>query len=114
MVPLALIWSSKVPAAELQALADRLLAVKPNSDRQPAQQHRFGTGYGKPKFPVNVESKTLAGLVGPESWLVFHILQLDSQFLTEDVDKWPNCTSYQTSLENFRALLNVVNDCAER
>lgn len=112
MVPLAL-WSTKVPPAEQRALADRLLAMKPDAVVfQP--QHRFGTGFGKPKFPQSVTlSTTLADFVGNDSWFLFNILQLDSEFLTEAVVDWPTCASYQASMINIQAL-NVVNDSAER
>ena len=50
MVPLAL-FSSKVPPEQCSALADKLLAVKSTTDRV-APLNRFGTGFGKPKFPA--------------------------------------------------------------
>ena len=112
MVPIAL-FSGKVPAEEKRNLADSLLAIKSKIDLM-TPQNRFGTGFGKPKFPSNIALTTsLSDLVGTDSWFLFHILQLDPQFLTEDVTNRSESTSYQTSLTNLQAL-NVVNDCAER
>ena len=65
MVPLAL-WSNKIPADERHALAERLLAVK-SDNAFIIPQHRFGTGFGKPRFPnAKTTSTTLADLVGPD------------------------------------------------
>src|SRR6218665_2982241 len=77
MVPPAL-WSSKVPPAERRALADRLLAIKP-ATYVLKPQHRFGTGFGKPKFPESLSiTTTLADLVGVDSyvWCSFKMRRL--------------------------------------
>lgn len=112
LVPVAL-WSNKVSEDARRDLADKLLAMKPDAALLSPQQ-RFGTGFGKPRFPTSITlTTTLADLVTPDSWYVFHLLQLDPQFLTEDVATWPSSVAYQSSLINLRAL-NVVNDCAER
>lgn len=112
MVPLAL-WSTKVPAETRKAIAARMLTVKPDTD-QTIPNNRFGTEFGKPKFPTTITlSTTLDSLVGRDSWFLFHLLKLDSQFFTADVEIWPECASYRESLINIQSL-NVVNDCAER
>lgn len=113
MIPLAL-WSDKVPADERRALADRLLAVK-SDNALITPQHRFGTGFGKPRFPTDTitMSTTLADLVGPDSWFIFYNLQLDSEFLMHDVAHWAYLASFNGSLINLNSI-NVVNDCAER
>ena len=111
-VPVAL-WSNKVPNDARRDLAEKLLAVKPDTVLLSPQQ-RFGTGFGKPKFPTSITlTTTLADLVTRDSWYIFHLLQLDPLFLTEDVATWSTSVAYQTSLVKLRAL-NVVNDCAER
>ena len=113
MVPLAL-WSDKVPADDRRALADRLLTFKPdNALANP--QHRFGEGFGKPRFPEETitMSTTLADLVGPDSWFIFHILELDSEFMTRDVVDWSDLPMFKVSGDNLNAI-NVVNDSAER
>lgn len=112
MIPLAL-WSSKVPDDERRALADSLLAVKPETALL-APQNRFGTGFGKPKFPATVTlTTTLADFASIDSWYTFTLLQLNAEFMTEKVANWPNSDAYHTSLCNLQSL-NVVNDCAER
>ena len=112
MVPLAL-FCTEVPNADRRALADCLLQVQPDESLK-SPKNRFGTGYGKPKFPTNITtSTTLADLVGTDSWFLFYILQLDPSFLMLDVDKWSESGAYQASLANVGAM-NVINDCAER
>ena len=111
MVPLAL-WSSKVPDIEQRALADRILAVKPDTEVLKPQT-RFGMGFGKPKFPKTITlTSTLADFAGI-LWYTFHLLQLNPAFMIEDVANWPLSVAYQQSLENLQAV-NVINDCAER
>ena len=76
MVPLAL-WGSKVPDIERRALADRILAVKPDTEVLKPQT-RFGMGFGKPKFPKTITlTSTLADFAGIDSWYTFHLLQLN-------------------------------------
>jgi hypothetical protein len=112
MVPLAL-FSTKTPSAVRRSLADSIIAIKPETGAK-IPQHRFGRGFGKPKFPTTITlSTTLADLVGVDSWFVFEILKLDPDFLTEEVEAWSTSVAYQSSLKNLQAI-NVVNDCAER
>ena len=112
MVPLAL-FSSKVPAEHKASLATSLLAVK-TSGPCTHPNDRYGSGFGKPKFPEKITPRTtLSELVGPDSWYFFHILQLDPAFLTTDVSTWPAHPAYKEALINLEAI-NVVNDSAER
>lgn len=112
MVPLAL-WSKKVPAEERKAIAASMLIFKPKFD-QAIPEKRFGTEFGKPMFPMEITlSTTLASLVGKDSWFLFHLLKIDSKFLTAEVELWPECASYQEAFVNLQSLI-VVNDCAER
>ena len=56
LAPFAL-FSSKAPDDDRRALADSLLAVKSGSELfRPG--NRFGTGYGKPKLPADVNLST--------------------------------------------------------
>ena len=90
-----------------------LVAVKPETALQ-ALQNRFGAGFGKPAFPPAITmNTTLADLAGVDSWYMFSLLQLNPEFMNEEVADWPNSAAYQTCLRNLQAL-NVVNDCAER
>ena len=50
MVPLSL-FSDMVPTTDKENIAKKLLEIKPD-DTTILPQERFGTGYGKPKFPT--------------------------------------------------------------
>ena len=79
-----------------------------------APENRFGTGFGKPKFPERIRaSKVLSDLVAEDSWYTMGLLQIDTTFLEEPVDSWSELPEYQASLANINSL-NVINDCAER
>ena len=52
-------------------------------------------------------------LVNQDSWFILQLLQIDHNFLTEDVESWPDSAAYQESAANVEAL-NVINDCTER
>ena len=68
----------------------------------------------KPRFPENVsQNTTLADVAGKNSWFTMNILQIDDQFLTDNVDAWLQSQASQSSLRNILAI-NVVNDSAER
>ena len=112
LVPLAL-WSNYVPANKRHAIADCLLAVK-QAFRLPSPQDRLGLGFGKPKFQEDITLATaLADLLVNDLWYTFQILQIESQFLTEDVSNWSSRNDYQAAMTNIEAL-NVINNCAER
>jgi hypothetical protein len=112
MIPLAL-FSENVPSEDRQLIADKLLMLKPVDDDFTIQG-RFGEGFGKPKFPSEINLNTkLADLVTQDSWLLFRLLDLDADFLSEDVDEWPGTSSYENCVVNIQAI-NVVNDGAER
>ena len=111
LMPLAR-FSLKLPDDDRHAMADSLLAVKPGSELFRPGNH-FGTGYGKPKFPADVNlSITLANLFGPDLWFTFHALHLNQEFLIEDVASWPASPAYEAVAVNVQAI-TVVNDCAE-
>jgi len=112
MVAIAL-FSSLVPLAERQDLADALLKVRPATTLQ-SPRSRFGTGWGKPHFPSSINLSTrLCDLVDNDSWFTIFRLQISSSFLELPVSEWDTNDAYQTSAENVKAL-NVVNDAAER
>ena len=112
MLPLAL-FSTKVPAEERRALADAILDHKPDDLPMQAPQQRFGTGFGKPKFPVLSPTTRLADLANPDCWFGMHQLNIDPAFLSLNVEDWATSASFQAGVVNVRAI-NVVNDCAER
>ncbi|XP_063615921.1 uncharacterized protein LOC134789152, partial [Penaeus indicus] len=112
MVPLAL-FSDSVPNNERQGLAERLLTLKPD-DTDSLPRNRFGTGFGKPKFPEDInENTTLADIVTEDSWYIFKLLDLNPDFLSKGVDDWETSDSYITSKSHVSSI-NVTNDCAER
>lgn len=112
MIPLSL-FSDVVSVQQKKLIADALSAVQPD-DAVTAPKSRFGTGFGKPVFPAEISTSTeLADLVTADSWFLFHVLELDADFLALDVAAWPESESFRASLNNVAAL-NVVNDCAER
>jgi hypothetical protein len=112
IVPLA-IFSEATPTDERQALAERLLSLKPEDDLTVPQKH-FGTDFGKPKFPELVTPTTkLADLVGQDSWFIFYILKLNDRFLIEKVEDGAHHAAYQECIQHVQAI-NVINDCAER
>jgi hypothetical protein len=71
MVPLAL-FSDNVSKPELQYLAERLLAARP-TDEVALPQDRYGTGFGKPKFPTAITDTRLGDLVTGDSWYIFRL-----------------------------------------
>ena len=110
-MPLALL-SSKVRDDGRHAMADSLLAVKPGSELFRPGNH-FGIGYGKPKFPADVNlSKLLQIWLGQIRGSPFMHSILNPEFLTEDVVSWPARPAYQAAAVNVQAI-NVVNNCAE-
>jgi hypothetical protein len=112
MVPLAL-FSSKVPVAERQALAESLLKIQPDCPVQ-NPSNRFGSGWGKPQFPTTINLSTrLCDLVDHDSWFTMFLLQIDSSFLHLPVTDWETTDAYVNSAANLKAV-NVVNDAAER
>ena len=112
MLPLSLL-SAKVPDGERRALADAILDCKPDDVPVSAPQQRFGTGFGKPKFPALSPTTRLAELANSDCWFGMHQLHIDAAFLPLAVEDWDSSASYQASSANVRAI-NVVNDCAER
>ena len=107
------LFSTVVTDEQKSSIAKALLNAKPE-DSSSLPQARFGLGYGKPVFPTDIGLNTeLADLVTADSWFLFESLQLQPQFLREEVMTWSSSSSYKTSLENVRAI-NVINDSAER
>lgn len=111
MIPLAL-FSDIVPKPELQYLAEKLLTTKP-TDAMTVPFDRFGSGFGKPKFPTIISTTRLGDLISVDSWFIFSLLKMDTEFLYHDVDAWPGEPSFCVSKTKVVAL-NVVNDSAER
>jgi len=112
MVTLA-IFSDGTPKPEIQYLVEKLLAVKPPDDLK-LPQDRYGTGFGKPKFPDAITERTRLGdLVTGDSWFIVQLLEMDMDFLNDDIENWPGHPAFLISKEKTTCL-NVVNDSAER
>jgi hypothetical protein len=74
---------------------------------------------GKPTFPdIRIGTgncSSLIDLVGPKSWLLFHLLGMnhDQEWLQLPVEYWTLMKDYK-NLRDFVSVLEVVNDSAER
>ena len=112
MLPLAL-FSDKVPVGERRALAAAILTCKPAELPMRAPLLRFGTGFGKPKFPALSPTTSLADLANADCWFGLYQLDIDPSFLALGVEEWTTSEAFQVGVANVRAI-NVVNDCAER
>lgn len=56
---------------------------------------------------------SLTDLIGPESWFIFHALQVNSAWLQPHPSHWDSCDDYKI-LKTFVHAIKVVNDAAER
>ena len=85
-------------------MAQRLLNVpKPESSR---------TELPVSNRPLKPSTK-LSDLLGPESWFIFHALDLGYEWLIESPDLWNSLESFQEA-KRFVCNVKVVNDAAER
>jgi hypothetical protein len=107
LVPLAL-FSSKINDSEKEKRCCEILKFEKNDKFQ----NRYGTNFGKPSFP-SPEPRDLHHFIGQDSWLTFDVLNLQTDFLREQVKDWKNCDSFQVSQQVVNNL-RVVNDTAER
>ena len=106
------LFSQKVSKETRRKLADELLRCKPENEIT-VHSNRYGNGYGKPTFPQITENTELPDLVDVDSWYTVSLLELDMNFLSENVDCWEISESYIISLHNVNSL-NFTNDPAER
>lgn len=106
------LFGTAVPNSERRALADAMLAAKPQ-DIPSRPSNRYGTGFGKPVFPTLHEETTLADVVGVDSWWTVNVLDLNVSFLDKDVELWEQNDHFIESKKTVGEL-NVVNDPAER
>ncbi len=105
-------FSSKVPNDDKRALARAILEHKPADLHMHIPEQRFGTGFGKPKFPTLLPTNSLADLANKDCWFGMHQLHIDPEFMSLDVKEWATNAMLKKSEVNVRAM-NVVNDCAE-
>ena len=108
-----------VPAEEKEEVA-RSLAATP----RPSSFPPFSVTPTLPKLPCHQESfwpkdgslPSLSSLVGPRTWLLFNLLQLEEAellWLTLPSNVWQDHLGF-TKLSQFLSSLEVVNDAGER
>ena len=68
---------------------------------------------GKPDFPQLDPKTVLPDLIGPLSWTLFEVLNVETEFLTVSPDKWMDYPGYVECYTIARNM-KVVNDTAER
>ena len=68
----------------------------------------------KPVFPtLDRLNSTIETFIGPRSWLLFHLVGIDSCWLNLPSEDWQNNAQFQ-QIENIVQDLAVTNDTAER
>ena len=104
LAPLGLFSDSVAVEVKRQMVA-RLLESESQSDH----------GERSIKYAGNddLRHKTLDCFIGPASHLFFKILNLNTDFLSQDVESWPENVSFQEAKKVVQSL-KVVNDSAER
>ena len=108
LVPLCL-FSEDVTDDVKAEIAGKLLKL-PKSN--PLNRH--GTGFGKPVLPVIEDNeRDITSFFGQDSWKFFHLLKLDSTFLSAPPREWDKNASFSNSKRVVKHL-SVVNDAAER
>lgn len=68
---------------------------------------------GVPTFPEVTNSTKISSLIGQNSWLLFTSLKLETNWMSDPVNKWEQNSDFQTALK-FVKTAKVVNDTAER
>jgi len=111
MLPLAL-FSDKLAVDDRRALADTILQNKPANQPLQFPQLRFGTGFGKPTFPVLTPTTRLADLANKYCWFGMYQINIDPAFLQLPVENWDGNEAFQAGKAKASSI-NVVNDCAE-
>jgi len=112
MLPLAL-FSDKLPVDDRRALSDAILQNKPADQPLKFPQLQFGTGFGKPTFPVLTPTTRLADLANTDCWFGMYQMNIDPAFLQLPVENWDGNDAFQAGKAKASSI-NVVNDCAER
>ena len=68
---------------------------------------------GKPDFPAVIDNPSMDQFVGQKSWLLFHLLGTNGDWLAMPADQWIGDHEY-CSMRDIVTKLEVVNDIAER
>ena len=104
MVPFSL-FSSKMDDDSKSALATKILSFE---DTKPSSYPLI-----KPVFPAITSTTQLTDLVGPDSYMFFHILGISYEWIKVSPSHWEEYDSYKEAREFVRTT-KVVNDLAER
>ena len=110
MVVLSL-FDDGVPNQEKAEIAAALLASPRPNVFPPGKP-------GQPAFSPQIRllaraKPSLSVFVTEKSWLLFHLIEADTQWLSEPVDTWNQIPAYLDQ-KDFCRHIEVVNDCAER
>ena len=93
-----------LPSEEREKVAKKLFETE-----KPAAFEKI-----KPSLPELSPETQLVDCVGPDSWLIFDILNLyDNEWLQIDAENWSFFENYRT-FEKFAKNLKSINDFAER
>ena len=106
-----------IPTEQLKEMADVLISTpRPEVFRMGKPEFPTGICFKDTAWPEDGSTPRLSSLIKPESWLIFHHLQMsesDVSFLKQEVHLWDSQPGYQ-KLSQFIENLSVVNDPAER
>ena len=110
MVVLAL-FDDDVPNQEQAAMSNALRACPRPNVLPPGKP-------GQPSFTPQIRKLTdakpcLSEFITEKSWLLFHLIDADTQWLSEPVETWHQIPAYLDQ-RDFCRHIEVVNDCAER
>lgn len=112
MLPLCL-FSTHLPDATKASVAKAII----DAEKKESFTSRKGNGFGRPVFPQfslsDVAKMELKDFVGPDSWMFFEIIDLNSSFLSQPVSKWCDLEDWKATSELLKEL-QVKNDTAER
>ena len=84
--------------------------------KKASMTNRYGTDFGKPKFPdipLSEEETSLLNFVGEDCWRFFRIMKMDSSFLDSPVSSWHLSAEYMDAVKVVNNMC-VVNNAAER
>lgn len=99
------LFDEALESHERKAMSDKLVAIPRPVIFKP----------GKPVFPTEkmTANPKMDDFVGERSWLLFHALNADGRWLSDDVERWELDDEFKF-MQNLLFDLKVVNDLAER
>lgn len=97
------LFSNRISTMERRMIAQKLLKT--------SKPKVFNCG--RPKFPILKKSTNLSSLIGPNSWYLFELLGVNTDWIGMPVEQWDLHPGYKDA-EQFVRHVKVVNDSAER